>query len=543
VVSKLIVEASTHHHCTGGLSKMTEIKSFIRYQNRNKNRPELIYGTLCTPKRENNKKINNEKWLGRVIDKEKQIYYTKELGYYNFSPDFSVQKLSREAYKYYADADNLKNTKKGLVIKSKLERNRQIVDFGSTFLIYEYIKKINFESLFNFNSIQERDTILSLIAYCIVESSEYSYANEWWENSYLKFMYPYADLRSQRINELLVKIGKESYFRNFFENYLNYIRKIETKTNVLIDSTGLPNAIKCPYTAINNHNGIFSNEIRLISVVDKITGFPIYCRYVSGNVINVNTLQNTLFELKEYDINIDWLILDAGYHSEEYLTELYDNNIPFMAKMLPSYELYGLLVKKYAPNIINSDNLVLYGDRKLFIIKDSVTLFKNQISAFAYICCDEDTKHNEFKEYMNKYDPKKITNEQFTDDLLHQGVFIIITTIDLSINDVIPYYYTRQPLEQFFNFLNNDINLLLLRTHNEETFSGHIIICFIATFIYFSIDKELKKKGISFNSALKSLKFLHGHIYKDIILPSIPTKKMNDIFKALKIKLSNQISL
>jgi hypothetical protein len=533
----------TTTHCADGLSKMTEIKTFIRYQNRNKNRPELVYGTLCTPKRENNKKINNEKWLGRVIDKEKQIYYTKELGYYKFLSDLSIQKLSSDDFKYYADADNLKNTKKGLIIKSKLEKNRQIIDFGSTFVIYEYIKKSNFESLFNFNSIQERDTFLSLIAYLIVDSGGYSFANEWWENNYLKFIYPYADLRSQRISELLVKIGKESFFRNFFDNYLNYIKRSETKNNILIDSTGLQNAIKRPYAIINNHNGMICNEIRFISVVDKVTGIPIYYRHVPGNVIDVNTLKNTLFELKEYDVNIDMLILDAGYYSEENLTELYDNNISFMTRMAPRHKLYGLLVKKYAPNIINSENFVLYGDRKLFIIKDSVTLFKNQISAFTYICCDEDTKHNEFKEYMNKYDPKLITNEQFADDLLRQGIFIIISTIDLSINDVIPCYYTRQSVEQFFDLLNNDIDLLSLHTYNGKTFSGHLIICFIATIIYFSIDKELKKKGISFNSALKSLKFLHGRIYNDKILPSIPTKEINDIFKALKIKLISQISL
>jgi hypothetical protein len=153
-------------------------------------------------------------------------------------------------------------------------------------------------------------------------------------------------LRSQRISELLVKVGKESFFRNFFENYLNYIRKIETKNNILIDSTGLRNAIKCPYTAINNHNGEISNEIRLISVIDKVSGFPIYYRYVPGNVVDVNTLKNTLFELKEYGVNIDRLILDAGYYSEKNLTELYDNNIPFMTRMVPRYELYELFVKK-----------------------------------------------------------------------------------------------------------------------------------------------------------------------------------------------------
>jgi hypothetical protein len=153
----------TTPHCTGGLSKMTEIKTFIRYQNRNKNRPELVYGTLCTLKRENNKKINNEKCLGRVIDKEKQIYYTKEIGYYKFSSDLSAQKLTSDDYKYYADADNLINTKKGLIIKSKFEKNRQIEDFGSNFVIYEHIKKSNLELLFNFNSIQERDTFYRLL--------------------------------------------------------------------------------------------------------------------------------------------------------------------------------------------------------------------------------------------------------------------------------------------------------------------------------------------------------------------------------------------
>jgi hypothetical protein len=56
------------------------------------------------------------------------------------------------------------------------------------------------------------------------------------------------------------------------------------------------------------------------------------------------------------------------------------------------------------------------------------------------------------------------------------------------------------------------------------------MICFIAIIIYFSIDKELKKKGIAFSSALKSLKILHGCVYKDKIFPSIPTKKVNDIF-------------
>jgi hypothetical protein len=43
-------------------------------------------------------------------------------------------------------------------------------------------------------------------------------------------------------------------------------------------------------TAKSNHNGNVSNEIRFAFVIGKNTGFLIYDRYVSGNVVEVSTL-------------------------------------------------------------------------------------------------------------------------------------------------------------------------------------------------------------------------------------------------------------
>jgi hypothetical protein len=37
---------------------------------------------------------------------------------------------------------------------------------------------------------------------------------------------------------------------------------------VLIDSTGMPNDIHFPLTAINTHNGVTNNETKLLLVVD-----------------------------------------------------------------------------------------------------------------------------------------------------------------------------------------------------------------------------------------------------------------------------------
>jgi hypothetical protein len=238
---------------------MSESKTFIRYQNRNPNHPDVIYATLCTPKREGKKKQNNEKWLGRVIDQEKRVYFKRDLGYYHFSANNLEVELSKKEQTYYENKDICKNSKKGTAKINRLKLTRNIIEFGSTFTIVEYIKSQNLESLFNFKSPKEHDSILSLIIYRIIEKTGYYFADYWWNSNYIKYIYPYAKLQSQRISELLVKVGKEKFFREFFINYLAYIKKFDKDNNILIDSTGLPNAIKCPCTAINNHNGIISN--------------------------------------------------------------------------------------------------------------------------------------------------------------------------------------------------------------------------------------------------------------------------------------------
>jgi hypothetical protein len=57
---------------------MQAAKGFFRYQVRYTNGKNTEYAYYCHAKRVNGKKKNNETWLGRVIDKEKHIFYTKK---------------------------------------------------------------------------------------------------------------------------------------------------------------------------------------------------------------------------------------------------------------------------------------------------------------------------------------------------------------------------------------------------------------------------------------------------------------------------------
>ena len=111
-----------------------------------------------------------------------------------------------------------------------------------------------------------------------------------------KYLYPGAGLDSRRISEFLESLGREENYRAFFPLHITYVmNQVKDDKGILIDSTGVPNSIHFPLTAISNHNGKINNEMRLIAVVQKSTGMPLYFRYIPGNIIDVNTIVRTVY--------------------------------------------------------------------------------------------------------------------------------------------------------------------------------------------------------------------------------------------------------
>ena len=58
---------------------------------------------------------------------------------------------------------------------------------------------------------------------------------------------------------------------------------------------------------------------------------PIYFKYVCGNVVDVSTLTRTMKELKAYNIDTNFAVLDAGYLTAENTRELYDSKVSFIS--------------------------------------------------------------------------------------------------------------------------------------------------------------------------------------------------------------------
>ncbi|MDR1110841.1 MAG: hypothetical protein LBP92_09175, partial [Deltaproteobacteria bacterium] len=248
-----------------------------------------LYAKLCRhAKRQGNKILKTYENLGKVIDKEKGIYQNKERGVFTYDLENDVYGKPETEFQ----------------LPTAPTREKLILDFGDIYLLDNYLRQEGLTAALDAIGYRDPDTLYAMLGYYILCTTAMCHAGGWWEGSYARIMYPKANLASQRISDFLADIGEERSLRRFFSEYIPYLGKQVSKgTNILIDSTGLPNCIRFPLTAVSNHNGEISNEVRLIHVIQQETGLPIYFRYCPGNVIDVSTLIRTILELKEIGVN------------------------------------------------------------------------------------------------------------------------------------------------------------------------------------------------------------------------------------------------
>ena len=476
------------------------------------------YHTLVESKRVNGKKVDVPVlYLGRLIDKEKSIYRNRERGTFVYNSE-----------------------ERAIEAAQPITEEKLILDFGDSYILDELLTRTGFKDIMT-NIFQfDKDTVMSMLFYRVLCGGASRYAQTYWEGSYARLLYPKSLVESQRVSEFYQRIGDESYHREFFKAYIAHIRP-EVGSGVLVDSTGLPNDIHMPITAVNNHNGVISNESRLILVVDRRSGLPLYFRYVAGNIVDVSTLVSTLAELDCSGIDIDYAIVDAGYYSEKNIMELQEAMISFITRLKPNLKIYKALVADHFKDIGKSKYLVKYQSRFLHIKPVEIPLFGR--TGYAYICQDDDLKHIQEKGYyMDVYDEEDITAEAMDDAVNKLGIFILISSESILPRDLLPLYYTRQTVEQVFDIGKNNVDLIPLRVHSEEAFRGHLLMSFIASYVYILVNRYFIKSDKCAIGVFRTMRNQKCKVYDEIIVPQEPNKAMNDIYETLRIQAQSVIA-
>ena len=89
-------------------------------------------------------------------------------------------------------------------------------------------------------------------------------------------------------------------------------------------------------------DGKIEKQFRFLCVLDQENNRPLFYRLLPGNILDVNTLQTTIAELKAMGVINSVVLIDAGYFSE--------TNIKHIRKKLIFY-LACLPVEKYIMNL------------------------------------------------------------------------------------------------------------------------------------------------------------------------------------------------
>jgi transposase len=304
--------------------------------------------------------------------------------------------------------------------------------------------------------------------------------------------------------------------------------------NVLIDSTGLPNSIHFPLTAINTHNGHTSEEVRLIYVVHQKTGLPIYFRYCAGNIVDVSTLIRCVEELKAQGVNVKFSILDAGYYSDGNIRELFERKISFITRMKENKVLYKKLVAEHLDGLDTRDNLVEYNGRYVYIKRVPCEIEGH--GAYAYIGLDIERKSSESKKTFRGAKGRNMSVGQVFDAIRRQGAFILASSRPIAVDKVLPLYYTRQQIEQVFDIGKNYADMLPVRVHSEETFRGHLLLTFITAVVIKQLQDALAKSSINPASLFLDLRNQKCKVFDDRIITHEAFKKANDCYKHFKMQ-------
>lgn len=474
------------------------IMSFTRIEKRGKK--EYAYEITSYWDKASKRPKQKKRYLGTIIDKKKKTYERKMI-------PCNAEKL--------------------------------ILDFGDSYILSSFMEKHKFKDLIIEVFPNFHEFVSSFIMYRLCYPSAMKYSQSWFEGNYAKMLYKNIKFNSQRVSDFLRNIGDEFLHRKFFEKYISEFTN--SKKGIIIDATSLPNQIHIPLTQWGRSGEEIDKQIRFLLVVDKDNEMPLFFRYYSGNLVDVSTLKNTLAELRNMGIKNTFIYFDAGYFSEENIKELQEEQINFLTRLPSIRTLYKELIKSDSGNLEKYENLIRYGKRGLFIKQKEINLFGKK--AYAYLILDPKRKGREINRLaIQTIDEKEKNKEELQYQLSTRGIMILVSSSNLKKEEVVPSYYIRQIAENMFGISKDDLKILPLGVHGEDTLKGYLFMQFLSLAVFIKLKKELGKK-FSVEDLTLNMRNLKCKIYENNIIVGELTRKQKDLTEQLGIIMPKNLGI
>ena len=420
--------------------------------------------------------------------------------------------------------------------------------FGDSFLFLHFLKKCGLIPVLRtvFPKDEAYERVLCHVLHGILKDGSRISCDNFLRKSFASYILrdvPVSSLHSD--TRFFTLMGEDSLKVYYFRTFVAAMQKQDPSfgKGCYVDSTPLPNDIdNNPFNALCCH-GVSSSEVmtRLILVLDEATGLPVWYDIIPGNVLDINTVMTIVNDVADtLDIEIDSLVLDAGYVSKELIGAFHIGTAKTIIGRMPARKgyPYKTLYWEVKDLIGKGKYAFVRKHHAYFGIKKKITLFDKPVYAYVYV--DQYNALKRFSDYLVEHEEEfndlKVRDKDWY--TVKYGYFVLVSNIDAEPKDLLSDYFGRTDIEVVFKTAKEYLELLPLSKWTDTTVRGKILHDIINTTALLLLRRAMRESGLSTSEIFGKCQSLMCCRKKDgTVTVETPCKQVKEYYKLLGLKV------
>ena len=298
--------------------------------------------------------------------------------------------------------------------------------------------------------------------------------------------------------------------------------------------------------------------------VESQYGIPLFHHVFDGNVFDAKTFPVILGRLEEFRRKKCILVYDRGVASRSNLSKALKSGLDIIACIALRGQIKKIALRESqtlsVENLVKLSSVFIYAKEvkvdpvwgmPLRVIVCLNTSLREQIRQSRYFEITEAVEKlkeglpikDGLKQYITMDKDPKINYEKVKKSEECDGLYVVVTTTDFSIEKVVQRYFDKDIIEKSFQSLKSTLSIQPVRHWLTGRVRAHIFICYLAYLHLTWMGMLLKTHGITMSpiKALESLETIytvkltdekaHASTTKTVPL----TKEQEEIYKALNL--------